>query len=224
MKSKWKPKDSLSSLQGFHVDTLTMDRVSPLHEACLGGHYACAKFLLDSGANVRTLAVFSLEICSFLGGLWSKCGGICEHILNKEPLLFSYIRSAGLLASFCSLSHSSTGGGSINRWRHTSLQLLQQREFCLCQTDLAAQCLRPHHIPAGITHPWGCEERFVCANMYRYRDVVCHSTESDAVLFLHQITEIVWSCCSPMELILTWSCRLWERRCILPAWPKLQPA
>uniref|UniRef100_A0A3Q3BID2 Ankyrin repeat and SOCS box containing 11 n=1 Tax=Kryptolebias marmoratus TaxID=37003 RepID=A0A3Q3BID2_KRYMA len=37
--------------QGFHVDTLTMDRVSPLHEACLGGHYACAKFLLDNGAN-----------------------------------------------------------------------------------------------------------------------------------------------------------------------------
>uniref|UniRef100_A0A8C2YYI3 Ankyrin repeat and SOCS box containing 11 n=1 Tax=Cyclopterus lumpus TaxID=8103 RepID=A0A8C2YYI3_CYCLU len=38
-------------VQGFHVDTLTMDRVSPLHEACLGGHYACAKFLLDNGAN-----------------------------------------------------------------------------------------------------------------------------------------------------------------------------
>uniref|UniRef100_A0A8C2WMM0 Ankyrin repeat and SOCS box protein 11 n=1 Tax=Cyclopterus lumpus TaxID=8103 RepID=A0A8C2WMM0_CYCLU len=39
-------------VQGFHVDTLTMDRVSPLHEACLGGHYACAKFLLDNGANM----------------------------------------------------------------------------------------------------------------------------------------------------------------------------
>ncbi|XP_068591659.1 ankyrin repeat and SOCS box protein 11 [Cebidichthys violaceus] len=43
-------------VQGFHVDTLTMDRVSPLHEACLGGHYACAKFLLDNGANVETVS------------------------------------------------------------------------------------------------------------------------------------------------------------------------
>lgn len=43
-----------SLLQGFHIDTLTMDLVSPLHEACLGGHYACTKFLLENGANVRT--------------------------------------------------------------------------------------------------------------------------------------------------------------------------
>ncbi|XP_072300140.1 ankyrin repeat and SOCS box protein 11 [Eucyclogobius newberryi] len=42
--------------QGFHVDTLTMDRVSPLHEACLSGHYACAKFLLDNGANVNVIS------------------------------------------------------------------------------------------------------------------------------------------------------------------------
>ncbi|XP_054471741.1 ankyrin repeat and SOCS box protein 11 [Anoplopoma fimbria] len=44
-------------VQGFHVDTLTMDRVSPLHEACLGGHYACAKFLLDNGANVEAVSI-----------------------------------------------------------------------------------------------------------------------------------------------------------------------
>ena len=46
-----------SSPQGFHVDTLSLDRISPLHEACLGGHYACAKLLLDAGANVRALNV-----------------------------------------------------------------------------------------------------------------------------------------------------------------------
>ncbi|XP_078795232.1 ankyrin repeat and SOCS box protein 11 isoform X7 [Oryzias latipes] len=39
--------------QGFHVDTLTMDGVSPLHEACLGGHYHCAKFLLESDAKMQ---------------------------------------------------------------------------------------------------------------------------------------------------------------------------
>ena len=48
-----------------------------------------------------------------------------------------------------------TGGGSINRWRHTSLQLLQQRECCLCQAPAAARRLPPHLLPAGITHPRG---------------------------------------------------------------------
>ncbi|XP_071775869.2 ankyrin repeat and SOCS box protein 11 [Centroberyx gerrardi] len=42
--------------QGFHVDMLTMDRVSPLHEACLAGRYACARFLLDNGANVEAVS------------------------------------------------------------------------------------------------------------------------------------------------------------------------
>lgn len=42
------------------MDTLTLDRVSPLHEACLGGHYVCAKFLVDNGANVCILFFFFL--------------------------------------------------------------------------------------------------------------------------------------------------------------------
>uniref|UniRef100_A0A4W6FEZ6 Ankyrin repeat and SOCS box protein 11 n=1 Tax=Lates calcarifer TaxID=8187 RepID=A0A4W6FEZ6_LATCA len=33
------------------VNLSNLNLVSPLHEACLGGHYACAKFLLDNGAN-----------------------------------------------------------------------------------------------------------------------------------------------------------------------------
>ncbi|MED6261356.1 hypothetical protein ATANTOWER_003986 [Ataeniobius toweri] len=33
-----------------------MDRVSPLHEACLGGCKACAKFLLDNGANAQAMS------------------------------------------------------------------------------------------------------------------------------------------------------------------------
>uniref|UniRef100_A0A3B3VCI9 Ankyrin repeat and SOCS box protein 11 n=1 Tax=Poecilia latipinna TaxID=48699 RepID=A0A3B3VCI9_9TELE len=37
--------------QGFQVNTLTLDGVSPLHEACLTGRYACARVLLDNGAN-----------------------------------------------------------------------------------------------------------------------------------------------------------------------------
>ncbi|KAL0963443.1 hypothetical protein UPYG_G00306470 [Umbra pygmaea] len=43
-------------MEGFPVDILTMDRVSPLHEACLGGHYSCAEFLLENGANVELVS------------------------------------------------------------------------------------------------------------------------------------------------------------------------
>lgn len=41
-----------SPLQGFDVNLMTTDRVSALHEACLGGHVACAKVLLENGAQV----------------------------------------------------------------------------------------------------------------------------------------------------------------------------
>ncbi|OXB65499.1 hypothetical protein ASZ78_008530 [Callipepla squamata] len=38
--------------QGNDVNLITADHVSPLHEACLGGHAACASFLLKHGAKV----------------------------------------------------------------------------------------------------------------------------------------------------------------------------
>lgn len=43
---------SCPALQGFNVNLVTMDRVSALHEACLGGHVACAKVLLENSAQV----------------------------------------------------------------------------------------------------------------------------------------------------------------------------
>ena len=36
------------------MNIVTIDRVSALHEACLGGHVACAKVLLEHGARVST--------------------------------------------------------------------------------------------------------------------------------------------------------------------------
>ncbi|XP_041128443.1 ankyrin repeat and SOCS box protein 11-like isoform X8 [Polyodon spathula] len=42
---------------GFNLNITTIDRVSPLHEACLGGHVACAKVLLENGANVNSVTV-----------------------------------------------------------------------------------------------------------------------------------------------------------------------
>ncbi|XP_017278089.1 ankyrin repeat and SOCS box protein 9-like isoform X1 [Kryptolebias marmoratus] len=37
--------------QGVCVNLNTLDRVSPLHAACAGGHAPCAKLLLENGAN-----------------------------------------------------------------------------------------------------------------------------------------------------------------------------
>lgn len=38
--------------QGMNVGVATLDGITPLHEACLGGHFACAKLLLEHGADV----------------------------------------------------------------------------------------------------------------------------------------------------------------------------
>uniref|UniRef100_A0A8C8SNQ2 Ankyrin repeat and SOCS box protein 11 n=1 Tax=Pelusios castaneus TaxID=367368 RepID=A0A8C8SNQ2_9SAUR len=46
-----------SLLPGFNVNIVTIDRVSALHEACLGGHVACAKVLLENGARVNAVTV-----------------------------------------------------------------------------------------------------------------------------------------------------------------------
>lgn len=48
------PNCLLSQLQGVNVNLVTINRVSSLHEACLGGHVACAKALLENGAQVST--------------------------------------------------------------------------------------------------------------------------------------------------------------------------
>uniref|UniRef100_A0AAR2KTA0 SOCS box domain-containing protein n=1 Tax=Pygocentrus nattereri TaxID=42514 RepID=A0AAR2KTA0_PYGNA len=37
--------------QGHSVNALTIDHVSPLHEACIGNHVSCARMLIDAGAN-----------------------------------------------------------------------------------------------------------------------------------------------------------------------------
>jgi len=48
------PHAPFPALQGFDVNLVTTDRVSALHEACLGGHVACAKVLLENGARVSS--------------------------------------------------------------------------------------------------------------------------------------------------------------------------
>lgn len=51
--------------QGYHANIVTIDHVTPLHEACLSGHVACVRALIHAGANVNILLVFSITI-SFL--------------------------------------------------------------------------------------------------------------------------------------------------------------
>lgn len=89
------------ALQGFDVNLVTTDRVSALHEACLGGHVACAKVLLENGAQVspgdagvRTTAAprISGDVgwaarlagpgCGQTGASWAEPGG------NKRVLCF----------------------------------------------------------------------------------------------------------------------------------------
>ncbi|XP_033616242.1 ankyrin repeat and SOCS box protein 11 isoform X3 [Fukomys damarensis] len=43
--------------EGVNVNLVTINRVSSLHEACLGGHVACAKVLLENGAHVNAVTV-----------------------------------------------------------------------------------------------------------------------------------------------------------------------
>uniref|UniRef100_A0A8D0GQ64 Ankyrin repeat and SOCS box containing 9 n=1 Tax=Sphenodon punctatus TaxID=8508 RepID=A0A8D0GQ64_SPHPU len=42
---------------GSNVNLVTADHVSPLHEACLGGHAACASVLLKHGAQVNGVTI-----------------------------------------------------------------------------------------------------------------------------------------------------------------------
>ncbi|KAM5196934.1 ankyrin repeat and SOCS box protein 11 isoform 4-T4 [Hipposideros larvatus] len=43
--------------EGVNVNLVTINRVSSLHEACLGGHVACTKALLENGAHVNGVTV-----------------------------------------------------------------------------------------------------------------------------------------------------------------------
>lgn len=40
--------------QGSSVNLSTLDQVSPIHGACTQGHAACAKTLMENGANVSS--------------------------------------------------------------------------------------------------------------------------------------------------------------------------
>ncbi|XP_058569450.1 ankyrin repeat and SOCS box protein 11 isoform X3 [Neofelis nebulosa] len=64
--------------EGVNVNLVTINRVSSLHEACLGGHVACAKALLEKGAHVNGVTVHGAT------PLFNACRGgsaACVHVL-----------------------------------------------------------------------------------------------------------------------------------------------
>lgn len=48
--------------QGHSVNVLTIDHVTPLHEACAGDHVACARALIDAGANVSPVLASNAQV------------------------------------------------------------------------------------------------------------------------------------------------------------------
>lgn len=58
---------SYGCFQGHSVNVLTIDHVTPLHEACVGDHVACARALIDAGANVSHALVTQVKHISGWG-------------------------------------------------------------------------------------------------------------------------------------------------------------
>lgn len=75
-------------LQGYNVNAVTIDHVTPLHEACLGDHVACARTLLEAGANVSSKSKLRIS-----------------HLLTN--------RSQVLVFPFLSLFHNSIENNSM---------------------------------------------------------------------------------------------------------------
>lgn len=48
--------------QGTCVNLNTLNQVSPLHGACLQGHVACAKLLVENGAKVSKASLSGYDI------------------------------------------------------------------------------------------------------------------------------------------------------------------
>ncbi len=58
------------------MNVLTIDHVTPLHEACVGDHVACARALIDAGANVSHALAFTIatshrsNVLCMVGKIW----------------------------------------------------------------------------------------------------------------------------------------------------------
>ncbi|XP_057186960.1 ankyrin repeat and SOCS box protein 5b isoform X1 [Triplophysa rosa] len=66
---------------GYNANIITIDHVTPLHEACLGDHVACSRALIEAGANVNATTIDGVtplfNACS--AGSVTCTGVLLEH-------------------------------------------------------------------------------------------------------------------------------------------------
>ncbi len=74
---------SLILFQGHSVNVLTIDHVTPLHEACVGDHVACARALIDAGANVSHALTFAVAT-SRRSNVLCMVGKIRAGVTNEQ--------------------------------------------------------------------------------------------------------------------------------------------
>lgn len=80
--------------QGHNVNVLTIDHVTPLHEACLADHVACARALIDAGANVsHILAWRPFNVVILLRSNVISMDGELQEGITNERCAALYLRT-----------------------------------------------------------------------------------------------------------------------------------
>ncbi|XP_054043893.1 ankyrin repeat and SOCS box protein 11 isoform X5 [Rissa tridactyla] len=110
------------SPQGFNVNLVTTDRVSALHEACLGGHVACAKVLLENGAQVNAVTIDGIT------PLFNAC---CSGSVACVNMLLEFGAKPQLRNHLASPIHE-----AVKRGHRECMEILLAHEVDIDQEDL----------------------------------------------------------------------------------------
>lgn len=85
------------------MNVLTIDHVTPLHEACVGDHVACARALIDAGANVSHVLAFNVTMLHRSNVIF-MVGKIWVGVTNEQCAALPSSTAAVELLSCCSPS------------------------------------------------------------------------------------------------------------------------
>uniref|UniRef100_A0A8D0KQU5 Ankyrin repeat and SOCS box containing 11 n=1 Tax=Strix occidentalis caurina TaxID=311401 RepID=A0A8D0KQU5_STROC len=116
------PHAPCRALQGFNVNLVTTDRVSALHEACLGGHVACAKVLLENGAQVNAVTIDGIT------PLFNAC---CSGSVACVNMLLEFGAKPQLGNHLASPIHE-----AVKRGHRECMEILLAHEVDIDQEDL----------------------------------------------------------------------------------------
>ncbi|XP_059407327.1 ankyrin repeat and SOCS box protein 5-like [Carassius carassius] len=91
--------------QGYNANIITIDHVTPLHEACLRDHVACARALIEAGANVSFRGyLLNFTVSSLIAmprSLCQLCRLSIQNYMGRSRLhLISHLKLPTLLKSF----------------------------------------------------------------------------------------------------------------------------